>query len=124
MTRVELGTEVLHQEGHILSPRAKGRDRQHEPVQAVVEVCPKRPVLDGPREIAVRRRDDSDVHAPRLGRSDRAHFAVLQEAEQHDLGVERQVTDLVEEHRAAIGDRQETTFSHDRARECPALVPE
>ncbi len=106
------------------SARAKRRDRQHEPVQAVVEVGPKRPVLDSPREVPVRRRDDPHVQAPRLGRSDRPHLAALQEPEQHDLGVERQVADLIQEHGAAIGDREQAALSRDRARECPALVPE
>ena len=43
---VELGEEVRDEKDKIFASRAKRRDLQHDPAQAVVEILPERPVLD------------------------------------------------------------------------------
>jgi hypothetical protein len=49
---------------------------------------------------------------------------MLEEPQEHGLGVERQLADLVEEHGAAIGQSEEALFPRDRARERATLVAE
>jgi hypothetical protein len=70
------------------------------------------------------RRDEPHVHALRRERTDRADPAALKKSEEHHLGIEREVADLVEEDGPAVGSDQEVRLPGDRARECPALVAE
>ena len=60
-------------------------------------------VRDHLREIAVGRGDDADVDSERLLSADPLERAVLEHAQQPHLRVERQLANLVEEQRAAVG---------------------
>ncbi len=54
-------------------------------------------------QIAVRRGNQPHVHFARLHRADALHLAVLEHAQQLGLHGQRQLADLVEEQRAAVG---------------------
>ena len=56
--------------------------------------------------------------------ADRAHLAVLQDAQQLGLHRERHLADLVEEERPAVGDVEEAGARRRRAGEGAAHVPE
>ena len=47
--------------------------------------------------------DDADVDVDRLRLADAAHLAAIEHAQQLRLEVERELADLVEEQRAAVG---------------------
>src|ERR1019366_3404448 len=85
--------EALSQRWHL--------DRHH--IEAVVEIFAKASSGDFVGEIAIRRRDHSYVHADRLGITNTNDDALLKRAQDLRLGVEREVTDLIEEQRAAVG---------------------
>ena len=54
-------------------------------------------------EVAMGRREQTDIDRLGLRRADRAYRALLQDAQQLDLECQRHVADLVEKQRAAIG---------------------
>ena len=81
-----------------------GGSRERDDIQSVKEVLAERA---GPRrgfEIAVRRGNQSEIHAHRPCSADAFELAFLQRAEQLGLEGERQLADLIEEERAAIGE--------------------
>ena len=72
-------------------------------------------------EVAVGRRDDADVDLDRLAAADALELALLQHAQQLDLHLQRQVADLVEEQRAAVGQLEAPEPARHRAGErCPS----
>ena len=70
--------------------------------------------IDG--QIAVRGGDDPHVDVDRLLAADAFHPAVLQDAQHADLGGRRQLADLVEKQRAAVGPLEPAAAGFDRAR--------
>ena len=95
--------EMAHQLGDVLAPLAQRRHADREDVQPVVEVLAEVALLDQVDQVAVGRRDQAEVDADRTVGADRIDLAVLQRAQQLHLDVERQLADLVEEERAAVG---------------------
>ena len=93
-------------------------------VQPVVEILAELPARDHLREVAVGRRDDAHVDADRLVAADALELALLQHAQQLDLGLERQLADLVEEQRAAVRQLEAALVLADRAGERALLVAE
>ena len=76
-------------------------------VEPEVEIVAERSRGHHLGEVAVGGGDDADVDARRLGRPDAPDLVLLEDAEQLDLGGQRQVADLVEEDRAAVGRLEE-----------------
>ncbi len=72
-------------------------------VEPVVEVLAESSGRHLRVEVAVRRRHDPRVHGQQAGRADPGHMALLEHAEQLGLRRERQLADLIEEQRAALG---------------------
>ena len=95
--------EMADQLGDILAPLAERRHPDREDIEAVVEVLAEGAGLDQVDEAAVGRRDQPEVDADRPPCADRVDLAVLERAEQLDLHLGRQLADLVEEERAAVG---------------------
>src|SRR6185503_4274614 len=92
--------------------------------EPVVEVLAEPAAVDLDAEVAVRRGDDPDVDLDRLGAADPADFLALEHAQQLRLHVERQLADLVEEHRAAVRALERARVRAGRAGERAALVAE
>ncbi len=82
----------------------KRRHENREDIQPVEEVVAELARRDRPLEILVGGRDQADVGADRLGAAEPLELALLEHAQQLDLGGEVQVANLVEEQRAAVGE--------------------
>ena len=115
---------MLRERQNVLAPLAQRRKLDGDDGQAVVEVFTERALPDGLLEIDVRGGDDSNVNLARRGVSERRELALLKYAEQSRLSFGRDVADLVEEERAAIGDLKQSLLRRDRAGECAARVAE
>ena len=100
------------------------RNGEGHDVQPVVEVSPKRAVRDGLLEVAIRGRDHSNVDLDAAARADALDDLVLQDAEELGLQRRRQLADLVEKHRAAVGHLEPASLLCDRSSEGAALVTE
>ena len=81
----------------------RGQANRHD-VEAVEEVLAERPAGDELLQIAVGRRDEAHVDADRLDAADALELALLQHAQELHLHLDRDLADLVEEERAAVGE--------------------
>ena len=89
---------------------------QDEDLQAVVQILAEPPGGHFRLQIAMGGGDDPKIHLAPLQRAHRAEFALLDKAQQLDLHFERQVADLIEKGRAAVGQLDETLLvSHGSA---------
>ena len=116
--------EVLGERADVARPIAQRRDDDRKHRQAVVEILAERLRLDHRRQIAVRGRDDPDLDVHRPLAADPDDLAVLDHAQQPDLGGERQLADFVEEQRAAVRLLEPALAARGRAGEGALLVPE
>ena len=101
-----------------------GGTRDREDVEAVIEVLAEAALLDEVEQALVGRRDQADVDLHGFLRADRIDLALLDGAQELDLRVERQLADLVEEQRAAVGLDELADVALGRAREGALLVAE
>src|SRR5581483_11077732 len=116
--------EVRHEHGHVLGALAEGRDLDREDVESVEEVGAEAALLDHALERAVRRGDDAHVDGDFALATDALELALLEDAEELDLRGARQLADLVEQERAAVGALEAAEVARRRARESSLLVPE
>ena len=109
----------------VLPPLAQGRDLDREDAQAVVEVAPEAPLRHRALEVAGwwRPRGARPPCAARVAPR-RCDLAVLQHAQQLRLQLQREVADLVEEERPAVGQLEAAGVRGDRAGEGALLVAE
>src|SRR5262249_59917347 len=120
----EATQEVGDEELNVRPALAERRHRDLDDTDAVEEVAPEPPEPDRLLEMAVRRRDEADVHlAPAVG-ADALHHAVLEHAQQLRLERERGLADLVEEQGAPVGQLELSFALGDRAGERAARVAE
>src|SRR5262249_31743738 len=82
-----------------VAERRQAEDRSR---QAREQIGAKLAALDQALEVAVRRRNDVEVHGERARGADGRHLLLLQHAEQRRLRGEREVADFVEKQRAAV----------------------
>ena len=92
--------------------------------EPVVEVGAEAARGDLGVQVAVRRGDDAHVDAQAARAADALELALLQHAQQLRLRLERQLADLVEEQRAAVGELEAAAALLDRAGEGALLVAE
>jgi hypothetical protein len=71
--------------------------------QPVVEVLAKAPLVDLRRQHPIGGRHHPDIDGPRPLGANPSHFSPLQHPQQLGLKLERQLTNLIEENRSAIG---------------------
>jgi len=121
---VEARDEVLDERRQVFAPLPERRERDREHAQAIVEVAAKLPRLDHAPEVAVGGGDDAEVDPPHAGGAERPHLPVLHDAQELRLERGREVLDLVEEERAAVGELQHAGALLYRAGERAARVPE
>ena len=83
--------------------RAAAAAHRHdvEPVEQILAEAAARDLL---LEVAVGRGDEAHVDVDRLDAADALELALLQRAQQLDLHLDRDLADLVEEQRAAVGE--------------------
>ena len=123
-TRELLREEVCGEHRDIRPPFAERRQLDRHDLQSVVQVLAKRALLDGALEILVGGGDDPDVDPDRPLSADRPHLAILKNAQELHLQRRTHLGDLVEEHRALVGELQQTGARRRRARESAPLVSE
>src|SRR5262249_37714832 len=116
--------EVIDQPRNVLLALTKRRQAHREDVQPEVEILPETRRGDLRLQVAMCRRDDPQIHLAPLSRAYRAKFLLLQQAKQLDLQFQRQIADLVEERRAAIGQFDQSLLILRRAAERTLHVPE
>jgi hypothetical protein len=115
---------VRDEHRQVLAPLAHRRKRQLDDRESVVEILPESACSDLVPEPAVRCRDDPDVDGLRVVGTDPADFASLEHTKELRLEIERELADLVEEDRPAVGDLEHAGARLDRTRERTLLVTE
>src|SRR5262249_13295739 len=106
----------------ILAARAQGRRLDREDVRPVVEGPTETAGLDIAKEIPVGGRDDPHVHRSALGLADALEGALLEDAQELGLQIERDLTDLVEKQGSADGNLEAAGPLPHRARERAARM--
>src|SRR4029077_6236623 len=116
--------QVLDQQWDVFGAFTERRYANRKHVEAVEQILSER--ADGARflQVAGGRRQDADIHRNRMTVADPLDLAILKHAEQRDLCFRRQIADLVEEDRAAIGGLEPAEAPLQRARERALLVAE
>jgi len=94
--------EVPGQWQDVPRPVAQRVQLQGHHVQPVVQVFAEMPGVDRLLQLHVGRRQHPHIDRDTLARAQAHHFTLLQHAQQLDLDRQRQVTDFVEEQRAAV----------------------
>ena len=124
MARRHPAAEGLDEQRQVLEPRAERRDLQHDPAEPVVQVLAEAALADRRAQVAMRRRDQADVHVAGAARAHRPHLALAEEPEEHRLGVGGELRHLVEEHGPAVRLAEKPGPPLEGARERAALVAE
>src|SRR4051812_19919309 len=114
----------MYEQWHVPLSVAERGERDGEDVQAVIQVLPELALADRHSGIAVRRRDDADIHLDRIRSADALELVLLKHAEKFDLNVERNFADLIQENRPSVGQLKAAQAPADRPRKCPLLVAE
>src|SRR5436190_8250765 len=109
--------ECGHEERDVLATLAQRRQLDPDHADPVEEVHPEVALLDLLPEVAVRRRDDAHIDLPRPRIADAHDLALLEDTQQARLELHRDVADLVEEERAAVGGLDEPLLVLDGPRE-------
>ena len=110
--------EVVDEEGNVIEPFAQRRDANREDVQAIEEVGTERAAFHEILEILVRGGNHAHVDCVRTATAPQPFDLVfLQRAQQLGLQFERQITNLVEEQRAAVGGLKPAVRPRDGTRE-------
>jgi len=122
--QTERRQDLVGQRGQIFPAPAQGGQLQGDHVQPVEEVLTKAPRADLFPEVAAGCGDDPRAHGDRLAAADPLESALLEEAEQLPLKLGRQLADLVEERRAALGGFQASRLVPPGTREGTPDVPE
>ncbi len=102
----------------------RGGSSNRDDVQPVEEILAELAVLHHLPQVEVRGRDDADVDLDRLHAAEAHEVALLDDAQQLGLGLERHVADLVEEDRAAVREVEQPLLRVDGAREGALHVAE
>ncbi len=97
----------IGQHRDVVAPLAQRRQLQLDDVEPVEEVLAEAAAPHALRQVLVRRADDAHVDRLFDRRADLAGTLFLDRAQQLDLHRQRQVGDLVEEQRAAVGGLEE-----------------
>ena len=98
--------EVLDEQRDVLAALAQRRHRDRDDVQPVEQILLELAFADQLPQVAVGRGDDAHVDLDRALGSQRLELALLQHAQQLGLHGRRDDADLVEEDRAAVGERE------------------
>ncbi len=101
--RALLGQEHAGQQRNVLGPLLQRGQPDREGVDPVVEIFAEPFLAHQQLERAVGGRHEPEVHVDAGAAAQPLHLALLEDAQQLRLRHERQVADLVEEQRAAVG---------------------
>ncbi len=121
---VELGQEVMREEGNVFLAIAQRRQLDRKHVQPVEQILPQLAGAHRFHRIHVRRGNDAHVHGLLLAPAQAAEGALLEHAQQFHLGPRNHLGDLVQENRSAVGELEYAGAPIVRAGERPLLVAE
>ena len=121
---LRLGQEVLGQGRDVVHPLAQRRQAQRHDVEPIEQILAEQPLAHHQPQIAMAGGNDTDVGADRVVTADRHELALLQDAQQPGLRLERHVADLIEEQGAALGLLEPAHAARVGAGERALLVPE
>jgi hypothetical protein len=110
-----LREKALDQKWNVFLAIAQRRQGQTHNVEPVKKVFAETSRCDFLLQVAVRRGHDANVDLDALQRTQRAQFLFLQHAEQLHLQLQRQLPNLVEESRAAVGQLDQSPLGFDCA---------
>ncbi len=116
--------EVLQQRGYILSPASQRRQRDLHGPDAKQQVLPQYSFILQLAGGAVGCGDEPDIDRGWIDGAHRDHFPSLQNGQQLALQVQRQIANLIEEQRTAVGRHDPARAIGVGAGECAALVSE
>lgn len=95
-------------------PKRRFDNAQH--TKPVIEILPKRLLGHRLLELGVSGGNNADVHINRFGPAKPLNRFFLQEAQQDGLTLERQITNLIKEQRAAVRGLDAANLALERAR--------
>ena len=110
--------------GNVLAPIAERRNRDRKDVEAIVQVATEAALTDFLGQVTVGRGDDPHVDVDRARAAQPLDLAFLEHSEQLGLELERQLPDLVEQNRPAVGQLEASDLRRVRAGERAALASE
>ena len=119
-----LVNEVLHQHWNILDAFAKRRHDDRDHMQAIKEIVLEPTLVHELTEVAVGRRDHTNVHGLCPFRAERLDFAFLQDAQQLGLQSDAHRSDLVERDGASVGQGELAFLRASGVRERPSDMAE
>src|SRR3984893_12858305 len=100
--------EGSNQQGNITFAIAQGRQLHLHYVQTKIQILAESSGADGRLQVAIGRRDDSNIDRASFGGADGFYFALLQGTQQLGLQIHGHVSDFIEEQRAAVGGFEQT----------------
>ena len=115
---------MLGEHRDVLAPVAQGRRGDGDDVEPVEEILAEALVPHELRQVLVGGGDDAHVHAQRARAPHALELALLQHAENLRLGDGREIGDLVEEERSAVGQLETPLLAVPCPREGALLVAE
>jgi hypothetical protein len=94
---------MLRHKRKILRPLAQRRQPDRHDVETIIKILAKFFLLNRLLEILVDGREKTDIATDNFGATDALKLSFLQDAQQLRLKVQRQLADLIEKQRAAVG---------------------
>src|SRR5262245_21995442 len=94
----------MYKGGHILPALAKSRQHNRKHIQSIEQIPPELTGAHVFHQVAIGGGDDSDVDPRRPWTAKPIDLPFLKHTQQLRLQLERQLADLVEENRPAVGD--------------------
>src|SRR5262245_55790279 len=116
--------EMSEQLGNVVPTIAQRRQHDRKHTKTIKQIEPEAAVGNFPLQIAVGGRDHPDVDTPRDIVAHPLELAFLQHAQQLHLEIERNLSDLVEKQRTAVGELKAADAVADGAGERSTHVTE
>src|SRR5205085_1909885 len=124
VTRSVASEKMRGKERNVLATLAERRQTNLDGVDAKQQILSEATRFHFSMDIGIRRRDDADIGTTGAGRPDALELAGLEDAQQLRLLRQRQVADLVEKQRAALGQLEPAHTVRFRIRECAPHMAE
>src|SRR5262252_7383035 len=113
---------MFNQHGNVLAALPEGRDRDRKNIQPVPEVFADLSLIYLLFQVPVGSGDNVHVNLYRLGASQPLELAFLNYAQQLYLQLQRQLANLIEKNRGAVGELEAADFAVQGPGESAALV--
>ena len=112
------------QNRHLFPPVSQRWNMNPYYVQAVKQILSEATVINRSFQIRVGRRQHAHVYPHRLGLADRLDLRLLEKAHELRMNLEREIADLIEKERSAIGGPYDPGVIRGRSGKRASAVPE